>query len=61
MGATDVINASNVDPVEAIKEMTGGGVEYSFEAVGLKLTAEQSFRCFAPAARRRSSAWCRTA
>jgi S-(hydroxymethyl)glutathione dehydrogenase / alcohol dehydrogenase len=44
MGATDVINASNVDPVEAIKEMTGGGVEYSFEAVGLKLTAEQSFR-----------------
>ena len=28
MGATDVINASNVDPVEAIKEMTDGGVEY---------------------------------
>jgi S-(hydroxymethyl)glutathione dehydrogenase / alcohol dehydrogenase len=45
MGATDVINASNVDPVEAIKEMTGGGVEYSFEAVGLKITAEQSFQC----------------
>jgi S-(hydroxymethyl)glutathione dehydrogenase / alcohol dehydrogenase len=45
MGATDVINASNVDPVEAIKELTGGGVEYSFEAVGLKLTAEQSFQC----------------
>ena len=44
MGATDVINASNVDPVEAIREMTGGGVEYSFEAVGLKLTAEQSFQ-----------------
>jgi S-(hydroxymethyl)glutathione dehydrogenase/alcohol dehydrogenase len=44
MGATDVINASNVDPVEAIKEMTGGGVEYSFEAVGLKQTAEQSFQ-----------------
>jgi S-(hydroxymethyl)glutathione dehydrogenase / alcohol dehydrogenase len=45
MGATDVINASNVDPVEAIKDLTGGGVEYSFEAVGLKLTAEQSFQC----------------
>ena len=45
MGATDVINASNVDPVEAIREMTGGGVEYSFEAVGLKKTAEQSFQC----------------
>ncbi len=45
MGATDVINASNVDPVEAIKDLTGGGVEYAFEAVGLKLTAEQSFQC----------------
>jgi S-(hydroxymethyl)glutathione dehydrogenase / alcohol dehydrogenase len=44
MGATDVINASNVDPVEAIKEMTSGGVEYSFEAVGLKTTAEQCFQ-----------------
>jgi len=44
MGATDVINASNVDPVEAIKELTGGGVEYSFEAVGLKKTAEQCFQ-----------------
>jgi hypothetical protein len=48
MGATDVINASNVDPVEAIKEMTGGGVEYSFEAVGLKTTAEQCFQCLRP-------------
>ena len=25
MGATDTINASNVDPVEAVKDMTGGG------------------------------------
>ena len=37
------INASNVDPVEAIRELTGGGAEYTFEAVGLKKTAEQSF------------------
>jgi S-(hydroxymethyl)glutathione dehydrogenase/alcohol dehydrogenase len=48
MGATDVINASNVDPVVAIKDMTGGGVEFSFEAVGLKTTAEQSFQCLRP-------------
>jgi len=48
MGATDTINASNVDPVEAIKELTGGGVEYSFEAVGLKKTAEQSFQILRP-------------
>ena len=43
VGATDTINASNVDPVEAIKELTGGGVHYSFEALGLKRTAEQAF------------------
>ena len=48
MGATDTINASNVDPVEAIKELTGGGVEFSFEAVGLKKTAEQSFQVLRP-------------
>src|ERR1700684_4455590 len=39
MGATDIINASNVDPVAAVKDLTGGGVPYSFEAIGLKLTA----------------------
>ena len=48
MGATDVINASNADPVEAIKELTGGGVEFSFEAVGLKRTAEQCFESLRP-------------
>ncbi len=48
MGATDLVNASEGDPVAAIKELTGGGVEYSFEAVGLKKTAEQSFECLRP-------------
>jgi S-(hydroxymethyl)glutathione dehydrogenase/alcohol dehydrogenase len=48
MGATDVINASNVNPVEAIKELTGGVVEFSFEAIGLKKTAEQCFECLRP-------------
>jgi S-(hydroxymethyl)glutathione dehydrogenase/alcohol dehydrogenase len=43
MGATDTLNASNVDPVKAIREMTGGGVHYSFEALGTKATAEQAF------------------
>ncbi|MFN0027612.1 MAG: Zn-dependent alcohol dehydrogenase [Acidimicrobiales bacterium] len=44
MGGTDLINASTVDNVvEAVKELTGGGVEYSFEAIGLKATAEQAF------------------
>lgn len=43
-GATHVVNASNVDPVEAVRELTDGGVDYSFEALGLKKTAEQAFQ-----------------
>ena len=43
-GATDVIDASKSDPVEQVKALTGGGVEYSFEALGLKETSEQAFR-----------------
>ena len=42
-GATDVVNGSEGDPVEAVKELSGGGVHYSFEAIGLKVTAEQAF------------------
>ncbi|MFK7916167.1 MAG: alcohol dehydrogenase catalytic domain-containing protein, partial [Pseudomonadales bacterium] len=36
-GATDVVNAADVDAVGAVKEMTSGGVHYSFEAIGLKV------------------------
>ncbi|MBL6719055.1 MAG: Zn-dependent alcohol dehydrogenase [Pseudomonadales bacterium] len=43
-GATDVVNAKEVDPVLAVQEMTKGGVHYSFEAIGLKVSAEQAFR-----------------
>jgi S-(hydroxymethyl)glutathione dehydrogenase/alcohol dehydrogenase len=48
MGATDTINASNVDAVAAVRELTGGGVHYSFEALGSKKTAEQSFEMLRP-------------
>ena len=49
MGATDVINASNVDPVAAVKDLTDGqGVPYSFEAIGTKVTAEQCFAMLRP-------------
>ena len=42
-GATDVVDASKTDPVEAIKELTGGnGVDYSFEAVGSPQTLLQA-------------------
>ncbi len=44
LGATHVIDASSDDPVAAVQELTGGGVHYSFEAVGLAPTAEQAFK-----------------
>jgi S-(hydroxymethyl)glutathione dehydrogenase/alcohol dehydrogenase len=44
LGATDLVNASEGDPVAQVRELTGGGVDYSFEASGLKATAEQSFQ-----------------
>jgi S-(hydroxymethyl)glutathione dehydrogenase/alcohol dehydrogenase len=43
LGATHVVDASSRDAVEAIREMTGGGVDYAFEAIGLKKAAEQAF------------------
>lgn len=46
-GATDVVNAGEGDPVEAVQELTSGGVHYAFEAIGLKITAEQSFKMLA--------------
>lgn len=43
-GATHVIDASEQDPVEAVRELVGRrGVDYSFEAIGLKETAEQAW------------------
>ena len=44
MGATDTVNAAEVDDVvTAVKDMTKGGVEYSFEAIGLAQTVQQAF------------------
>lgn len=41
-GATHTINASgNVDPVEAIRDLTGGGVDHAFDAIGKQKTCEQ--------------------
>jgi S-(hydroxymethyl)glutathione dehydrogenase / alcohol dehydrogenase len=48
LGATHTVNGAAEDPVEKIREMTGGGVEYSFEAIGLKRAAEQCFECLRP-------------
>jgi S-(hydroxymethyl)glutathione dehydrogenase / alcohol dehydrogenase len=43
LGATDVINATETDPVAAVLDMTKGGTQFAFEALGAKQTAEQAF------------------
>ncbi len=45
LGATHIVDASSGDPVAAIRDMTGGGVDYAFECIGLKQAAEQAFDC----------------
>lgn len=47
-GATATVNAANTDSVEAVRELTGGGVDYSFEAIGLAATVEQAFAMLGP-------------
>src|SRR6266850_1254402 len=43
-GATDVVDATKVDPVEAIRALTAGrGADYAFEAIGNKRTVEQAY------------------
>jgi len=42
-GATDFLLASEGDVVKQVIEMTRGGVQHSFEAIGLPKTAEQAF------------------
>ena len=47
-GATDVIDASGGEVVAKIRDLTDGGVDYSFEAIGLKETAEQCYEMLRP-------------
>lgn len=37
------IDATAADPVQEVRGLTGGGVDYSFEAIGLKQTVKQCF------------------
>ncbi|GBC71980.1 S-(hydroxymethyl)glutathione dehydrogenase [Candidatus Calditenuaceae archaeon HR02] len=43
-GATHFINASKEDPVEAVRKITGDGVDYSFEAAGSVKAMELAYR-----------------
>jgi len=45
LGATDVVDASATDPVEAVRELTGGrGVEFAFSAVAAPKALLQAMR-----------------
>jgi S-(hydroxymethyl)glutathione dehydrogenase/alcohol dehydrogenase len=41
-GATHVVNAADTDPVAAVRDLTGGGADYAFEAVGNLTTIQQA-------------------
>jgi S-(hydroxymethyl)glutathione dehydrogenase/alcohol dehydrogenase len=43
LGATDAVDPGAVDVLDYVIEMTGGGVDHAFEAVGLAATIEQAF------------------
>ena len=47
LGATDTVNPKDLsgDLVEAIKEMTNGGVDYSFECIGNVNVMRQALEC----------------
>lgn len=47
LGATHIVDASSGDPVAKIREITNGGAEYTFEAIGNKRASEQSFEALA--------------
>ncbi|WP_309066239.1 Zn-dependent alcohol dehydrogenase [Microbacterium sp.] len=44
-GATHTVNSSQEDAVAAIRELTGGGVDHSFEFIGLQVTQRQAYEC----------------
>jgi S-(hydroxymethyl)mycothiol dehydrogenase len=45
LGATDIVDATAGDPVEAVRELTGGrGVEFAFSAIGAETGLVQAIR-----------------
>src|SRR5882757_3704698 len=48
LGATDIVDPRNGDVVQQVRDLTNGGVHFSFEVLGRKETAEQAFAMLAP-------------
>jgi S-(hydroxymethyl)glutathione dehydrogenase/alcohol dehydrogenase len=47
-GATDIVDAGQVDAVEAVRALTGDGVDHALEVIGLPATIEQAFAMLRP-------------
>jgi S-(hydroxymethyl)glutathione dehydrogenase/alcohol dehydrogenase len=47
IGATDLVNPTDGDPVEQVKALVKGGVHHAIECLGTKTTAEQAFQMLA--------------
>jgi Zn-dependent alcohol dehydrogenase len=48
-GATHTVNAAgNADPIDVIRELTNGGVDYAFDAIGKQKTCEQILQATRP-------------
>ena len=47
-GATETLDASQTDIAEHLRDITSGGVHFSFEAIGLKKTTELAFDILRP-------------
>lgn len=43
LGATHAVDPAEGDPVEQVRSLTGGGADFTFEAIGSPRTVEQSF------------------
>ena len=48
-GATDTVDASAEDVVEAVRALSGGGVDHAIEVVGLPVTIRQAWDVLRPA------------
>ena len=47
-GATHALDAREVEPVRAVRELSDGGVEYAFEVIGNPVTIRQAWDVLAP-------------
>lgn len=51
LGATHTVNSLDVDPVDAVRDITGGGADVAFEALGNPITFQQTSRMLADGGR----------